>query len=171
MDVLTHTDVVDEVPACVIGIVIYNELVAGPAPWRGDRPVPVSNLELTAGQPDSASAEVDAIGRIEVRRSGEREPAVLERAREAEARIIERCMSVPLIVTHVRRSGRREVWLKHWCRVSTVAGRRPAWDSRLERPALSRCPKSPAPASAPATGLCRDLRRNGYRNESGGGNG
>jgi hypothetical protein len=80
VDVLAHPDVVDQVPACVIGIGIDHELVTRPAPWGSDRPVRVFNLELAAGQPDSASAKVDATECINVRRSGKREPAGLERA-------------------------------------------------------------------------------------------
>jgi hypothetical protein len=60
VDVLAHPDVVDQVPARVIWIPIDHELVTCPAPWSCDRPVIVSNLELAAGQPDTASAKVNA---------------------------------------------------------------------------------------------------------------
>jgi len=164
VDVLAHSCVVDQIPAWVIGIGIDHELVTGPAPRGGDRPVIVSNLELGAGKPDATSAKVDAIECIDVRRSREREPTVLEWTREAQARIIHRRMSVPLIVPNIWDSGGGVIWLKHRRRVCAVAGRRFAWDCRMER---RRCARGP-PSSATATGLCGALRRKGYRDESGG---
>src|SRR2546426_2468858 len=62
--VLAHPDVVQKIPARVIRIQVDDELVARPAPGRGDRPIPVRNLEHTAWQPNVAGCKVKASDRV-----------------------------------------------------------------------------------------------------------
>src|SRR2546427_9151512 len=82
--VLAHPDVVQQIPARVIRIHVDDELVARPAPGRGDRPIPVRNLEHAAWQPNAAGCKVKASDGVEVRRADERELPRLEWVREVE---------------------------------------------------------------------------------------
>src|SRR3989475_10846803 len=128
--VLAHADVVHQIPARVIRIQVDDELVARPAPGRGDRPIPVRNLEHTAWQPNVAGCKVKATDRVEVRRADEPEVPRLEWVVEVEARIVGRGVPIPAGIPHVWRPGGRSAGLGEWCRVAGPASHRLVRDDR-----------------------------------------
>src|SRR3989449_77321 len=128
--VLAHPDVVQQIPARVIRIHVDDELVARPAPGRGDRPIPVRNLEHAAWQPNAAGCKVKASDGVEVRRGDERELPRLEWVREVEARIVGRGVPIPVAVPNVRHRDGRSPGFGEWRRVAGPASDWLARDTR-----------------------------------------
>src|ERR1700694_6079990 len=81
VDVNASEDVVKQIPADVVGILIDDELVgAGPAPIGADGPVPGRNFKgETPREPEAVMIAIEAFDAVAVRRAKMLEAAVLER--------------------------------------------------------------------------------------------
>src|SRR5438445_6293061 len=128
--VLAHADVVQQIPARVIRVLVDDELVARPAPGRGDRPIPVRDLEHAAWQPDAPGRKVKASDLVEVRRADEPEVPKQDWVREVEARIVGRGGPIPVVIPDVWRPGGRSSGLGEWRRVAGPASHRLVRDDR-----------------------------------------
>ena len=105
VDVLAGVDVVEEIPAGMIEIVIDHEIfgIAIPAPVGRDRPVPRGDLEVeAAGKPEKMMIAVETLDAITVRRSEVLESAALVRMIEVIAAVIGRVVAVPVVLGNVR---------------------------------------------------------------------
>src|SRR5437016_5169810 len=103
VDVDARVDVVDQVPAEMIGIVIDDEIVATiPAPVGADRPIPGCHDEREpSGYPEAALIPVDPDDFVTERTANAVEPPVFVRARQPVTRVIRAVAPIPAIVIHV----------------------------------------------------------------------
>ena len=105
MNVNASVDVVEQIPADVVGVFVDDEIIAAiPAPVSGKRPIPVGDLEIEAtGKPETVVVAVNAGDAVAVGRTEVFEVAVLERVVDVEALIVRSIVSIPVIVADVLR--------------------------------------------------------------------
>jgi len=104
VDIDTGVDVVEHVPAGVVGIFIDDKIVAAiPAPVRADGPVPSSDFKgETTGQPETVMVAIEAFDAVAKRGTKMFEAAVLERMIEVETLVVGTVMAVPMVIVDVR---------------------------------------------------------------------
>lgn len=96
-------DVVEEIPADVVGVVVDDEIVAAVPALVGEvAPVPIGNLEVeAAGKPEFMMGGVNAGDGVAERGTKVGKVAVLEGMLDMEARVIDGGVAVPSIVINV----------------------------------------------------------------------
>lgn len=105
MDVDAGMDVVNEVPAGVVRVIVDGEIiaVAVPAPVRSNIPVPRSDIEVqSARKIEAVVVAVKAFDVITIGRADVIEAAVLIGTSDDEALVIRPVVAVPMIVANVR---------------------------------------------------------------------
>ena len=104
MDIDAGVDVVEHVPAGVVGIFIDDKIVAAiPAPVRADGPVPSGDFKgETTGQPETVMVSIEAFDAVAKRGTKVFEAAVLERMIEVEALVGGTVVAVPMVIVDVR---------------------------------------------------------------------
>ena len=103
VDVHAGVDVVKEIPARVIGILVHDKVVGAiPAPIGADRPVPGSDFKAEAsGEPETVMIEVEALDAVAEGGAKVLEAPVLEGMVDVEALVIRGFVAVPMIVVDV----------------------------------------------------------------------
>ena len=109
----SRVNVVQHVPADVVGIFIHYEIVAAiPAPIRANRPVPIRHLEVeAAGEPEPVVVAVYPLDVVAVRRAKMLEAPMLEGMVNMEAFVVGVVMAIPMIVADVLRLIDFPVWM------------------------------------------------------------
>lgn len=100
MDVCAGVDVVEQIPADVVGILVDSEIIGTiPAPISAERPIPGSDLKAKAArEPETMMREIEAFDAIAVGRAKVLEVAMLEGMVDVEALIVRAIVAVPMIV-------------------------------------------------------------------------
>jgi len=103
VDVDAGVDVVEEIPADVVGILVHNEIIGTiPAPIGADWPIPGSHFKAkAAGEPETMMAEIEAFDAIAEGRTKVLEAAMLEGMVNVEALIVRGVVAVPMVVVDV----------------------------------------------------------------------
>jgi hypothetical protein len=106
MDVNSGVDVVEQVPAEMVGVFVDDKVIAAvPAPVGADSPVPGRDFEIEAARkPETMMVAIDPDNVVAEARAGMREVTVLEGMVEMESRIAGCFVGVPVIVIDVRRT-------------------------------------------------------------------
>jgi len=104
VDVRAGVDVVEHVPAGMIGIFVDDKIVAAvPAPVRADGPVPGSDFKGEAtGKPESMMVAIEAFDAVAKRGTKVFEAAVLEGMIDVEALVVGTVVAVPMVIVDVR---------------------------------------------------------------------
>ena len=105
MNVDASVDVVQQIPADMVGVFVHDEIIATiPTPVSGKRPIPVGDLEIEATrEPETVVVAVNAGDTVAVGRAEVFEVAVLEGVVDVEALIVRSIVSIPVIVADVLR--------------------------------------------------------------------
>ena len=103
MDVDAGVDVVQHIPADVVGIFIHDEIIGTiPAPIRANGPVPGRDFKAeAAGEPETMMIEIEALDAVAVRRAKVLEAPVLEGVVDMKALIVRCVVAVPMVVVDV----------------------------------------------------------------------
>ncbi len=103
MDVDAGVDVVKEIPADVVGILVNDEIIGAiPAPISADRPVPGSNFKAEATrEPETMMREIEAFDAIAIGRTKVLEAAMLVGMVDVEALVVGAVVAVPMIIVDV----------------------------------------------------------------------
>jgi hypothetical protein len=106
VDVNASVNVVKQIPADVVGILVDHEIVgAVPAPIGTNGPVPGRYLKVEAARkPEAVMIGIEAFDAVAVRRAKMFKPAMLEGMIEVEALVIRTIVAVPMILVDVRRA-------------------------------------------------------------------
>ena len=101
MNVDASVDVVQQIPADMVGVFVHDEIIATiPTPVSGKRPIPVGDLEIEAtGEPETVMVAVNAGDAVAVGRAEVFKVTVLEGVVDAEAPIVRSVVAIPVIVT------------------------------------------------------------------------
>jgi hypothetical protein len=104
VDVDAGVDVVEEIPADVVGILVDNEIIRTiPAPIGAHGPIPGSNFKAeAAGEPEAMMAEIEAFDAIAIGGAKVLEAPMLEGMINVEALVVGAVVAVPMIVVDVR---------------------------------------------------------------------
>src|SRR5580704_1729188 len=113
VNVRTRVNVVQHVPADVVGIFVnYKVIAAIPAPVRASRPIPIRHLEVeSAGQPEAVMIPVNPLDVVAVRRAKMLKVPMLEGMVDMEALVVGMVMPIPMIVVDVLRLVDFPVWM------------------------------------------------------------
>jgi len=105
VDVDTSVNVVQHVPAIVVGIFVDDKIIAAiPTPVRADRPFPGGDFKKEAAwQPEAVVFAIESFNTVAIRRAKVFEAAMLERTIDVKAPIVRPVMTVPMVITDVRR--------------------------------------------------------------------
>jgi hypothetical protein len=105
VDVDASVNVVQHVPAIVVGIFVDDKIVAAiPTPVRADRPIPRGDFKVEAtGQPEAVVVAIESLNAVAIRRTKVFEAAMFERMIDVKALIVRPVMAVPMVITDVRR--------------------------------------------------------------------
>ena len=103
MDVDAGVDVVEEIPADVVGIFIDDEIIGTiPAPIGAYGPVPGSNFKAeAAGEPETMTTEIETLDAITEGGAKVLEVPMLEGMGDVEALIVRAVVAVPMVVVDV----------------------------------------------------------------------
>lgn len=103
MDVDAGVDVVQHIPADVVGILIDDEIIGAiPAPIGAYRPVPGSDFKAEAtGEPETMMFEIEAFNAIAEGWAKVLEAAMLEGMSAVEALIVGAVVAVPMVIVDV----------------------------------------------------------------------
>src|SRR5208337_897576 len=106
VDVDAGVDVVKEIPADVVGILVHDEIIGAiPAPVGTDGPVPGSNFKAeAAGEPETMMAEIEAFDAIAEGGAKVLEAPMLEGMIIVEALVVGAVVAVPMVVVDVGRA-------------------------------------------------------------------
>ena len=106
MDVDAGVDVVEEIPADVVGIFVNNEIIgAVPAPIGANGPVPGSDFKAeAAGKPETMMVGIEALDAIAEGGAKMLEAPVLEGMVNVEALIVRAVVAVPMVVIDMGRA-------------------------------------------------------------------
>src|SRR5580704_1442551 len=106
VDVDARVNVVEQVPARVVGVIIDDKIIAAiPAPVRAERPVPGRDFKTeSTREPEAMMVAVKAQNAVAVRRAKALEVPVFERMIHVEPRIVGLFVAVPVVVVDVRRA-------------------------------------------------------------------
>ncbi len=104
VDIDASVDVVEQIPADMVRVVVNHEVVATiPAPIGAEGPIPGSDFEIeAAGEPEAAMIAVKTDDVVAVRGADVRKMAVFERMVFMVALVGGIVVPVPVIVIHVR---------------------------------------------------------------------
>lgn len=104
MDIDAGLNVVEQVPADVIGVFVDDEIVTTiPAPVRSKGPIPVCDLEVeTIGEPEPMVVAINAGDRVAVGGAEMFKAAVLKRAVDVKALVVWSFVTIPVIIIHMR---------------------------------------------------------------------
>ena len=104
MDIDAALNVVEQVPADVIGVFVDDELVATiPAPVRSKGPIPVRDLEVeTIGEPEPMVVAINAGDGVAVGGAEMFKVAVVKGAVDVKAPVVWGFVTIPVIVVHMR---------------------------------------------------------------------
>ena len=104
-------DVVKQIPADMVGVFVYDEIIAAiPAPVGGEGPIPVGDLKVEAArEPEAVVVVVNpsdavAVGRTEMFKTAMREWVV-----DVKTLVVRSVVAVPVIIAHMRRVIHRAV--------------------------------------------------------------
>src|SRR5579859_633447 len=102
--VAAGVNVVDQIPAGMIGIVVHGEVLAAiPAPIRSQVPIPIGDLEIeAAGKPEAVTVAIEPLHSIAVRCANAFKVPVFERTRHDVAPVVRPVVAIPVIVADVR---------------------------------------------------------------------
>jgi hypothetical protein len=103
VDVDAGVDVVEEIPADVVGILVDNKIIGTiPAPIGAHRPIPGSNFKAeAAGEPETMMAEIEAFDAIAIGGAKVLEAPMLEGMINVEALVVGAVVAVPMVVVDV----------------------------------------------------------------------
>jgi hypothetical protein len=103
VDVDAGVDVVEGIPAVVVGIFIDDEIVGAiPAPVGADGPIPGSDFKVeSAGKPEAVKSGIKAFDAVAEGRANVLEAAVFEGMIDVKALIVGTCMAVPMVIVDV----------------------------------------------------------------------
>jgi hypothetical protein len=103
VDVDAGVDVVEEIPADVVGIFIDDEIIGTiPAPIGAYGPVPGSNFKAeAAGEPETMTTEIETLDAITEGGAKVLEVPMLEGMGDVEALIVRAVVAVPMVVVDV----------------------------------------------------------------------
>jgi hypothetical protein len=103
VDVDAGVDVVEEIPADVVGILVDNEIIgAVPAPIDAHGPVPGSDFKAeAAGEPETMMLEIEAFDAVAIGGAKVLEAPMLEGMVNVEALIVGAVVAVPMVVVDV----------------------------------------------------------------------
>ena len=106
MHVDAGMNVVEQIPAGMIGVLVDREVIAAvPAPIGANRLVPGRNFKIeTARQPETAMGGIETFNAVTERRAKVFETAVLERMVKVIALIIRPVVPVPVVFVDLWRS-------------------------------------------------------------------
>src|SRR5437879_2047414 len=95
----TGVNVVEQIPADMVGVLVYHEIIAAvPAPFGTNRPVPGRNCKVkNARQPEASMIGIEAFNTVTVGRAKVFETAMLERMVKVIALILRPVVPVPVI--------------------------------------------------------------------------
>lgn len=104
VNVDARVDVIEQIPADVIGIVIDHEVIAAiPAPVTAQAPIPGGDLKVkAAGKPKAVMVAVDAEDAITIAGAHMSEMAVRERMVHVIALVVGIIVAIPMVVADVR---------------------------------------------------------------------
>ena len=113
MDVCARVDVVEQIPADVVGIFINYKIVSAvPAPIRANSPVPRSDLEAEpAREPETVMIAIEALDAISKGRAEMFEAPVLEGMINVVALVVGGIVAVPFVAADVRMIVDPATWL------------------------------------------------------------
>jgi hypothetical protein len=130
VDVDTGVNVVEQIPADVVGIFIDSEIVTAiPAPIGANRPVPGCRFkEETTGEPRAVMIKIETLDAIVVRRAKVLESPVLVKMVEMVALVVGAVVAIPVVTCSraawyscVRLRGAQARVLREDCRASGAA--------------------------------------------------
>jgi hypothetical protein len=103
VDVGAGVDVVERVPAFVVGVFIDGKVIGAiPAPIGADGPIPGSDFKIkTAGKPESVANGIETLDAIAVRRAKVFEAAVFEGMIDVKTPIVWGRVTVPMVIVNV----------------------------------------------------------------------
>jgi hypothetical protein len=103
VDVHAGVNVVKEIPAGVVGILVHDEIIgAVPAPIGAYGPVPGSDFKAEAtGEPETMMIDIEALDAITEGGAKVLEAPVLEGMVDVEALIVRVVVAVPMVVVDV----------------------------------------------------------------------
>jgi hypothetical protein len=104
VDVDASVNVVQHVPAIVVGIFVHDKIIAAvPTPVRTDRPIPGGNFKKEAArQPEAVVVAIESLNAVAIRRTKVLEAAMFERMIDVKALIVRPVVAVPMVITDVR---------------------------------------------------------------------
>ena len=106
VDVDAGVDVVKEIPADVVGILVDNEIIGTiPAPIGAHGPIPGSNFKAeAAGEPETMMVEIEAFDAIAIGGAKVFEAPMLEGMINVEALVVGAVVAIPMVVVDVGRA-------------------------------------------------------------------